>query len=90
MEVPSYASLCEEAQTLVFAGSDTLGNTLMVGMFHVLENPAIYFKVKKEVLQAWPVLRECPTFEKLEKLPFLVIIQLSLLRANADGVARRQ
>lgn len=70
--IPSAVSLCEEAETLAFAGSDTVGNALMIGTFHTLENPAVLSKVTEEVLQAWPVLTECPTFERLEKLPFLV------------------
>ena len=71
-EVPVTGSLYEEAQALVFAGSETVGNTLMLGMFHTLENPSILSKIKEEVLQAWPVLGQPPTFEKLEKLPYLV------------------
>lgn len=77
-QVPSFVSLFEEAKTLVFAGSDTLGNTLMIGMFHVLENSAILLKVKKEVLQTWPVLSECPKYEELEKLPYLVTLSISI------------
>lgn len=75
-EIPSAVSLCEGAATLTFAGSDTVGNALMVGMFHTLENPAILFDVKEEVLQTWPVLTESPRIEKLEKLPYLVTLPI--------------
>lgn len=78
--VPSAESLYEEAQALMFGGGDTTGNTLMLGVFNVLEAPDILTKLKEELLVAWPVLNEPPRFEDLEKLPFLV--SFTFLRFN--------
>lgn len=71
--VPSSGSLYEEAQALMFGGGDTTGNTLMIGVLTVLERPDILKRLKEELLTCWPNLASPPTFETLEKLPFLVI-----------------
>lgn len=72
-KVPSGRSLYEEAQTLVFGGTDTTANTLMLGVFNMLEQPDLVTTLRKELLEVWPVLENAPPkFEELEKLPFLV------------------
>ena len=70
--LPSAGSLYEEAQALMFGGSDTTGNTLMLGTFYLLESLALVERMKDELHRAWPVLDKPPKFEDLEKLPFLV------------------
>ncbi|KFY93220.1 hypothetical protein V500_03833 [Pseudogymnoascus sp. VKM F-4518 (FW-2643)] len=70
--LPSAGSLYEEAQALMFGGADTIGNTLMLGTFHLLGSPGYVDRLKEELHSAWPVLDEPPKFEDLEKLPFLV------------------
>ena len=66
-------SLYEEAQSLVFSGTDTVANTLMMGIFHLLEQPALVARLKEELLEVWPILEnDAPKLEELEKLPFLV------------------
>lgn len=72
LPLPSAGSLYEEAQALMFGGSDTTGNTLMLGTFHLLESPGLLERMKEELLRAWPALDKPPRFEDLEKLPFLV------------------
>lgn len=66
-------SLQDEAQVMVFAGSDTVALTLTTGLFHVLDNPAIHQKLMAELTQAWPNLGTAPSYEDLEKLPYLVL-----------------
>jgi cytochrome P450 len=70
--VPSPSSLYEEAQALLYGGTDTVANALMIGVFHILEKPAILRKLKEELLAAWPKIDDIPKYEELEKLPYLV------------------
>jgi cytochrome P450 len=72
-KVPNERSLLQEAQSLLFGGSDTLSNQIMLGTWSLLENPDLVRRLKKELLEAWPVLQTTPRYEDLEKLPFLVI-----------------
>jgi hypothetical protein len=69
---PDATSLYEEAQALIFGGTNTNGNVLMLGAFHLLEIPKLVIKLKAELLEVWPALENAPRFEELEKLPFLV------------------
>ncbi len=71
-KIPNRGHLVEEAQTMVFAGTDTTGNTLMVGTFYMLENDALVKRLKDELREHWPNLEEPPQYEDLRKLPFLV------------------
>ena len=71
-DVPTRASLLEEAVTLVIAATDTTGSTMTTGAYQICRNPSIYYELKKELLQAWPNIKDAPRLESLEKLPFLV------------------
>lgn len=64
--------LNDEAMALIFAGTDTTGNVLMLGTFNLLSNPAMVRKLHDEVRAAWPYMNEAPSYEELEKLPYLV------------------
>jgi hypothetical protein len=70
--IPVAGSLYEEAQALMFGGADTTGNTLMLGTFHLLENPSLLKRMMEELRVNWPDLDKSVRFEDLEKLPFLV------------------
>lgn len=70
--VTNKTHLYEEAQSLMFGGSDTVGNASMLGIYHVLDYPEIARRLKTELFEAWPKLDEVPKFETLEKLPYLV------------------
>lgn len=70
--MPSRKSLFNEAQNLLFAGSDSVGNTLAVGIFHILNNPEVYKKLVDELLENWPKLDEPLGYEEIERLPYLV------------------
>jgi cytochrome P450 len=70
--IPETASLYEEAQALMFGGTDTTGSTLMLGAFHMLENQSLAKRLKEELYVNWPDLDKIPKFEDLQKLPFLV------------------
>ncbi|KAF7874896.1 hypothetical protein EAF04_002070 [Stromatinia cepivora] len=79
--------LYEEAQSLMFAGSDTVGNASMLGIYYSLENPDIVRRLKAEILKVWPKLDEPPRFETLEKLPYLTAVIKESLRIGPGGAA---
>ena len=83
--VPNATSLYEEAQALMFGGGDSVANSLMVGIFHVLDQPELYKRLKDEVYQAWPSIENPPTAEVLESLPVLTATIKESLRC-APGV----
>jgi len=83
--LPSAGSLYEEAQALMFGGSDTIGNTLMLGTFHLLRSSDLVQRVKEELERAWPILNSPPKLEHLEKLPLLVRSFLVVLHSSASA-----
>ena len=53
----------------------------MTGVYYLLRNPEAKQRLVDEVRKVWPVLDEAPSYEELEKLPFLVcafVCELSL------------
>ena len=56
------------------AGSHTVETVLMIGTYHVLRNPDVKHKLLEELRNAWPALDEPPSYEELEKLPFLASV----------------
>ncbi|KAI0791428.1 cytochrome P450 [Abortiporus biennis] len=81
----SKKELLAEAWALIYAGTDTVANTLTMGCFYILDpsNVDIYDKLKRELLDAWPTLDEgvpSPTYEELEKLPYLKAVIKESLR----------
>jgi len=69
--MPTAVQLENEAQVMFAAGSHTVGTTLMVGAYHLLRTPEAQKRLEAEVRAAWPVLDQPPSYEELEKLPFL-------------------
>ena len=87
---PSAGSLYEEAQALMFAGTDTVGNALMVGTFHLLQQPDTLQKLKRELSAAWPSLslnKNEPKLRDLEKLPYLNAVIKESLRLSSGVVS---
>jgi hypothetical protein len=46
----------------------------MTGVCHLLRSPEAKQRLVDEVRAAWPVLDQPPTYEVLEKLPFLASV----------------
>jgi len=46
----------------------------MTGTFHLLRNPEAKQRLLDEVDTVWPVLDQAPSYEQLEKLPFLASV----------------
>lgn len=51
--VPSPGSLYEEAQALFFGGAESAANTTMIGIFHILQQPAIHKRLLEELRTVW-------------------------------------
>ncbi|SMR47245.1 unnamed protein product [Zymoseptoria tritici ST99CH_3D1] len=83
--VPSQQSLYEETQALLFGGADSVGNTVTIGLYHVLQSPKMISRLKAELLRVWPDLQSQPRVEVFEKLPFLAAVIKESLRL-APGV----
>lgn len=87
-KVPSELSLYQETQALLVAGSDTTGNALMVGAFHLLKNPEIYARFRKEIESAWEKAgAEGPDMRVLETLPYLNAVIKESLRLSVGVVS---
>lgn len=71
-EVPSKESLLEESVTLLGAGSETVGNVVTTGVFHVLNDKAIIQKLIQELEVSWPDSAVPVAYQQLERLPYLV------------------
>lgn len=86
--VPSAGSLYEEAQALMFGGADTVGNTLMVGTYHLLQQSDKLQKLKTELSAAWPSLNEHePKLRDLENLRYLNAVIKESLRLSSGVVS---
>ncbi|KAF2822403.1 cytochrome P450 monooxygenase-like protein [Ophiobolus disseminans] len=82
--LPSPGSLYEEAQALMFAGADTVGNTLMLGTFHLLQQSDKLQRLREELLEAWPDLNGPePKLRALENLPYLNAVIKESLRLSS-------
>ena len=46
----------------------------MTGTFYILRNPKTKQRLVDEVHTVWPVLDQAPSYEQLEKLPFLASV----------------
>jgi len=68
---PTASQLCDDARNLFAAGSHTTGTTLMTGAYYILRDPEIKQRLVDEVRTVWPVLDQAPSYEEIEKLPFL-------------------
>ncbi|KAK0193189.1 cytochrome P450 [Armillaria mellea] len=82
VERPSRKALLANAQTFLFAGTDTTSNTMIMGFFHVLSNPSIQQRLVAELKAMWPE-KESPTpYDSLEKLPYLTGVVKESLRMS--------
>jgi len=80
--IPSRRDLCDEALSLLQAGSDTVGNTCTIGTFYVLNDQAIHSKLCKELQEVWPDRSAQLSYTTLEKLPYLTAVIKESLRMS--------
>ena len=68
---PTIDEMAEEAFSICAAASDTTGNAMTVAAYHVITNPAIYTRLRKELLAKFPDPESEIGYAELEKLPYL-------------------
>ncbi|KAL9089551.1 MAG: hypothetical protein Q9159_002503 [Coniocarpon cinnabarinum] len=84
----SPGSLYEEAQALLFAGADTVGNTLQAITFFLAQDLDRQQRLRAEIDQAWTdASRQPPSLDALERLPFLNAVIKEGLRYSHGVVA---
>jgi hypothetical protein len=58
----------------------------MTGAFYVLRDPEAKQRLVDEVHTVWPVLDQAPSYEQLEKLPFLASVYICQISVySKDG-----
>lgn len=70
--VPTIDQLKDEAYSILAAAADTTGNGMTVTAYNVVNNPAIYERLTKELESEFPNADASLDFVSLEKLPYLV------------------
>ncbi|KAI9673958.1 MAG: hypothetical protein M1817_002164 [Caeruleum heppii] len=85
-QLPSKQSIYDEAEAMVFAGTDTTGNTFMVGMFHLMSDGRVRGKLVEELRSFWPDISHKPRYEDIEKLPYLTAVVKESLRCSLGCV----
>ena len=61
----------DEAISLVGAGIESAARAMTVTFFHILNNPPVLEKLKKELAEAIPDPKHIPTWDVLQQLPWL-------------------
>lgn len=79
--------LRHEASVIVAAGTDTVGNTCNMALFHCLRNTRIESSLRQELKKAWPDVDTPLSLERLEKLPYLTAVIQEALRLSHGVVA---
>ena len=74
--------MAEEAFSICAAASDTTGNAMTVAAYHVITNPAIYARLRKELLAKFPDSESEIGYVELEKLPYLTGVVKEGLRCE--------
>lgn len=63
--------LVGEAKFLLVAGTDAPSQVLALTMFHILDNPDVHQRLREEVMLAIPDKEASPSWDQMEKLPYL-------------------
>jgi hypothetical protein len=68
----SHSLLENDAIFLMLAGTDAPSQTIAMTMFHILDNPTTYQRLKEELFAAIPDVTAMLSLDRLEQIPFLV------------------
>ncbi|GAB7357362.1 hypothetical protein MBLNU459_g8308t1 [Dothideomycetes sp. NU459] len=85
--VPDMTALHDEGFTLIFAGANTVADTLLMGHWHTLQNAALLAQLKRELGAVWPRLDTPPGLKDLEALPLLTATIKESLRFIPSGIS---
>lgn len=65
--------LADDAIFLIIAGTDAPAQALAITMFHILNNPQVYRRLKDELNKTLPGVSGPTSLSALERLPYLVM-----------------
>ncbi|KAM4058611.1 cytochrome p450 [Hirsutella rhossiliensis] len=85
--VPNMTALHDEGFTLIFAGANTVADTLLMGHWHTMQNPDLVARLRRELVPVWPDLDTPPSLKDLEALPLLTATIKESLRFIPSGVS---
>ena len=85
--VPDLTQLHDEGFTIIFAGANTVADTMLMGSYHAMQNPDLLRRLKQELLTVWPDLHVRPSLADLESLPLLTATIKESLRFIPSGVS---
>jgi cytochrome P450 len=82
------ARLADEGNILIGAGSETTAQVLSVLHFHLLDNPEILSKLRKELDWVMPSVDTAVRWTQLEQLPYLTAVLNEVLRISSPVLTR--
>jgi cytochrome P450 len=85
--VPDLAALQDEGFTLIFAGANTVADTLLMGHWHAMRRPTLLTQLRREIVTVWPNFETQPSLADLESLPLLTATIKESLRFIPSGVS---
>ncbi|KAG6365900.1 hypothetical protein INS49_000076 [Diaporthe citri] len=84
----SHDSLRDEALTMISAGTDTTGISVMVGLFNVIRHEAIHTRLLCELKSVLPRPTDTAPYTVIEKLPYLTAVIKESLRYASPAASR--
>lgn len=64
--------VAQEIRVLIGAGGDTTSRIVVNAIFHLLANPEVLARLRKEIMQVMPEIHSAPSVKTLKQLPLLV------------------
>lgn len=86
-EVLNMSELHDEGFTLIFAGANTVADTLLMGHWHAMHNQTLLTQLRSELLTVWPDVEKQLSLTDLETLPLLTATIKESLRFIPSGVS---
>ena len=87
-EEKTFTRMYDDSVTLVSAGIETTGYTLSTATFHLLTNPNINARLRRELAEVWPDTNAIPSWRTLEKVPYLKAVITEALRITVGAATR--
>lgn len=85
--VPDMTALHDEGFTLIFAGANTVADTLLMGHWYAMQKPDLLRRLRCELSTVWSQLETPPALRDLETLPLLTATIKESLRFIPSGVS---
>lgn len=85
--LPDITEFMDEGMTLLTAGAHTVADTLVVGAWHLTQQPDLVDELREEIKTVWPNLSSVPSVNELKQLPLLSATVKEMLRMGPMGVS---